>query len=96
VALITLDTPSILKFAKERNITYKDYDSLTQHPAVLEMVRKGVAEANAHLASFETIKRFSILPRDFTVEGGELTPSLKVKRKVLDKKYADQIEALYN
>jgi long-chain acyl-CoA synthetase len=96
VALITLDKPSILQFAKDKNISFKDYESLTQHPAVLELVRRGVAEANSHLASYETIKRFSVLTRDFTVEDGELTPSLKVKRKVLDKKFANQLEALYS
>ncbi|PIS10032.1 MAG: long-chain fatty acid--CoA ligase, partial [Bdellovibrio sp. CG10_big_fil_rev_8_21_14_0_10_47_8] len=68
---------------------------LTQHYTVLELVRKAVAEANTHLASYETIKRFAILPHDLTVESGELTPSLKVKRKVLDRKYKHQIEALY-
>lgn len=96
VALITLDPAYLKNFAKERNLSYKDYESLTQHPAVLEMVRKGVAETNSHLASYETIKRFSVLTKDFTVESGELTPSLKVKRKVLDKNYAAQIEALYS
>lgn len=96
VALITLDKPSIVQFAKDKNISYKDYESLTQHPAVLELVRKGVAETNSHLASYETIKRFSVLTRDFTVEDGELTPSLKIKRKVVDKKFATQVEALYS
>ncbi len=95
VALLTLDKPTILNFAKDKGLTYSDYAALVQHPQVLEMVRKGVAETNKHLASFETIKRFAVLPEDFTVESGELTPSLKVKRKVLDQKYKREIEALY-
>lgn len=95
VALLTLDKPSILQMAKDRNIQYDDYASLTQNPLILEHVRKAIAETNSHLASFETIKRFTILKSEFTIESGELTPSLKVKRKVLDKKYAKEIQALY-
>lgn len=95
VALITLDKNFLIEYAKQKEISYQDIATLSQHPSVLEMVRKGVAETNSHLASFETVKRFAVLPTDFTVEAGELTPSLKVKRKVLDKKYHKQIEALY-
>lgn len=73
VALITLDKPNVLRFAKDHNLEYEDFATLTQHPTVLELVRKAVAEANSHLASFESIKRFAILPMDFTVEAGELT-----------------------
>lgn len=96
VALLTLDKPSILQIAKEKNIAYEDYASLTQNPVILEMTRKAVAETNSRLASYETIKRFTILKNDFTIESGELTHSMKVKRKVLDQKYANEIKALYN
>jgi long-chain acyl-CoA synthetase len=95
VALLTLDHGQLSQFAKDKNISEKNYASLTQDPLVLEQVRKIVAEVNKHLSPFETIKRFSILPADFTVENGELTPSLKVKRKFLDKKFSVQIEQLY-
>lgn len=95
VALLTLDKNFVINFAKENNVSYSDYASLTQDHRVLEMVRKSIAETNRHLASYETIKRFTILPNEFTIESGELTPSLKVKRKVLDKKYKKEIEALY-
>jgi long-chain acyl-CoA synthetase len=95
VALITLERGNLEKMAQDRGIAYTDYESLTQNPAILEEIRKTVAEANAHLASFETIKRFAILPHDFTVEAGELTPSLKIKRKFVDQKYRNQIEKLY-
>lgn len=95
VALITLDATSVTKFAKETGLSFANYESLTQHPAVLEGVRRFVAEVNSKLASYETIKRFSVLPKDFTVEDGELTPSLKIKRKILDQKYKKQLDALY-
>ncbi len=96
VALLTLDPQFLKNFAKDKGLSYQDTSSLTQNPAVLEIVRRGVAETNTRLASFETIKRFAILPNEFTVEGGELTPSLKVKRKVLDQKFKRQLEALYS
>ena len=54
-----------------------------------------MAERNKQLASYESIKKFHILPRDFTIEGGELTPTLKVKRKVVTEKHKAEIEALY-
>ncbi len=96
VALITLDQDYMQKFAKEENIAYSDYASLTQNSVVLEMVRKSVAACNTHLAAYETIKRFAVIAKDFTVESGELTPSLKVKRKVLDQKYQRELLALYS
>lgn len=95
VALLTLDKAAIIQLAKDKEITYSDYDALIQSATIQELVRKAVADANAHLGSYESIKRFTILPTDFTIESGELTPSLKVKRKVLDKKYAHDIDKLY-
>lgn len=95
VALLTLDRPSVEKLAKEKNVAYTDWNSLVSSPFVQELARKAVAEANAELASYESIKKYLVLPNEFTVEGGELTPSLKVKRKVLDQKFKEQIESLY-
>ena len=96
VALITLDPHQMQNFARQNNLSYKDLESLTQNPKILEHLRQIVAESNSRLAAFETVKRFAILPRDFTVEAGELTPSLKIKRKFLDQKFAQQIEKLYS
>lgn len=96
VALLTLDKQFVLQIAQDKKISYQDYAQLTQNAAILQAVREAVAQTNTHLASFETIKRFSVLPHEFTIEAGELTPSLKVKRKFCDKKYRQQIEALYN
>ncbi len=95
VALLTLNKDSVIQIAKEHQLSYEDYTALTQHPVILEKVRNIVRETNRLLASFESIKRFSILPEDFTVESGELTPSMKVRRKFLDKKYSSYIDKLY-
>lgn len=95
IALITLDRPTVEQIAKQMNIIYLNWKELIATPFVQEIVRQAVAEANSHLASFESIKRYLILEDEFTVEGGELTPSMKVKRKLLDNRYQDKIQSLY-
>jgi long-chain acyl-CoA synthetase len=65
-------------------------------PETQKLIQEAVAEANSSLASFESIKKFAILPGEFTVETGELTPSLKVKRKFCDTKFKKQIDELYS
>lgn len=96
VALVTLDPQNLAQFAKDRQLSTPGFEALTQHPAVMETVRKAVADANSQLASYESIKRFQVLPRDFTVESGELTPSLKIKRKVVDQRFKAELDALYS
>lgn len=96
VALITLDNAQLETLAKIHNESYTDWKQLTQTPWVQDLVRDLIAEVNSHLASFESVKRFLILPTEFTVEGGDLTPSLKLKRKHLTQKYAKEIDTLYN
>ena len=61
----------------------------------MERVRRIVDAVNAHLASYAKVKRFAVLPADFTQEGGELTPTLKVKRRDVRAKHADLIDSLY-
>lgn len=97
VALIALDFPSLKSWGVQMGINDSvSCEDLTQNPKILECVRKSIADVNAELASYETIKRFSILPVELTIENGDLTPSLKVKRKFLEKKYNLQIRALYS
>lgn len=95
VALVTLNQEQIIDYARRNDISFQDYVSLSQHPLIRELVRDAVAEANSHLASYESIKNFAILPKDFTIEDGELTPSMKVKRSFCDKKYKRQLDELY-
>ncbi|MCB0377059.1 MAG: long-chain fatty acid--CoA ligase [Bdellovibrionales bacterium] len=95
VALITLERDSLLDFAKKHNIKDDDYNSLCKNPLVEKRVREIVAEVNQQLASFETIKRYIVLDHEFTVENGTLTPSLKMKRKVIDERYMDELDSLY-
>lgn len=95
VALITLNFEEINKLADEKNIATRDHAQLARHPAVREIIRQAVAEVNSQVASYDSIKNFDILPEDFTIESGELTPSLKVRRKFCDKKFAAVIDRLY-
>ena len=95
VALITLNSESVTDFAKQNNLAFESFLSLSKHPKIKDLIRNAVAQSNSSLASFETIKNFTILAKDFTIEDGELTSSLKVKRKYCDEKYEPEIRSLY-
>lgn len=95
-ALVTLEEGEIIKFAKQEKINFDKYEDLVRNDKVYQFVRQRIDEKNKHLAQYETIKRFAILPREFSVETGELTPSLKVKRKVVSQKYSDILDGFYN
>ncbi len=94
VALVTLDEGEVTKYADEKEIDYESFRDLARHERVKRRVDRIMAEKNKRLASFETIKYWTVLERDFEV-GEELTPSMKVKRKVCSAKYADQLDAMY-
>jgi long-chain acyl-CoA synthetase len=95
VALITINPEELTKFAREQGILTTDPGVVTKHPKVTERVARIVEEKNSQLQSYAKIKKFTVLPMDFTQEGGELTPTLKVKRKVVSEKYQQAIEELY-
>ena len=94
-ALVTIDEESITKWAGDQGIATA-YGELTRNEKVQGMVREAVDALNGNLASYETIKKFAILPQDLTVETGELTPSLKVKRKVVEQKYREVLDDFYH
>jgi long-chain acyl-CoA synthetase len=89
VALLTPSEEAIKRFGNG------DAGKLSDSAALRAAVQKDLDALNATLAPYETIKRFTMLPQDFTEAAGELTPSLKVKRKVVLEKYKPAIEALY-
>jgi long-chain acyl-CoA synthetase len=95
VALITVNSDELSKFAREQGILTSEAAAIVKHPKVVERVGRTVEEKNTQLQSYARIKRFTVLPTDFTLDGGELTPTLKVKRKVVSQKYKDAIEELY-
>jgi len=94
-ALVTLDEQSITKWARDNGLEAHSYGELARHPQVRAMVQEAVDQMNQGLARYETIKKFAILQEDFAVETGELTASLKVKRKVVEQKYAELLDDFY-
>jgi long-chain acyl-CoA synthetase len=95
VALITLDPEEIVPWAAEQGLP-EDVDQLSDAEQVRELVQAELDRANANYAQVEQIKKFVILDRDLTIEDGELTPTLKVKRAVVNERYADLFDSLYS
>lgn len=93
-ALLTLDAEAAPALAAERGWP-TDPATLARHPAFVAHVEAGLNTANGGLARYEQIKKWALLPVDFSVEGGELTPTQKVRRKVVNEKYAARIAELY-
>jgi len=89
------DEEALTGWAKSNGHEGKKYGELIVLPEVNALVQGYVDQVNATLERWETIKKFVILPRDLTVEEGELTPSLKVKRKAVEKKYAQLLDEMY-
>jgi long-chain acyl-CoA synthetase len=94
-ALITLDPDAIQGWAAHNGLGDRSYADIVTSDAAREMVQHYVDEVNATFNRWETIKRFVVLDRDLSIEDGEMTPSLKVKRKVVEEHYQDQLDALY-
>ncbi|MBN1533156.1 MAG: long-chain fatty acid--CoA ligase [Spirochaetes bacterium] len=95
VALIVPGFPELARWAKSKGIVETDPEKLVKLPEVVAQYQKAVDELNRPLGRVEQIKRFAILGHPFTQETGELTPTLKVKRKAVFKKYQDLIESMY-
>jgi long-chain acyl-CoA synthetase len=95
VALITLDPEEIVVFAREHGLP-EDPAALAKEPQVLELIQGVLDEVNEKYARVEQIKKFVILDHDLSQETGELTPTLKVKRNVVNEKYAELFDALYS
>jgi len=94
VALVTLDPEEAAKYAADHGLK-PDIEKLTTNPDVKASIEAHVEKINQKFARVEQVKKIEILPRDLSQEGGELTPSMKVKRNVVAEKYADDVEALY-
>ncbi len=94
-ALLTLDREQVIRYANENQILFSEYAELIKNPKILSLTQKVIDEVNKQLASFETIKKFVILPNEFTVEGGELTPSLKVRRNFINLRYKAELDSMY-
>jgi long-chain acyl-CoA synthetase len=94
-ALISLSEEELLAWARAEGIRDASYADLVRDPRVVELIRRHVEHVNAHLARYEAIRRWAILPAELKIETGELTPSLKVRRRVVEQRYRDVLEGLY-
>ena len=82
--------------AQQLGIETTDLAELSQHPQIRAMAQDAVDKANARLSRPEQVKSWELLPNEWTAESDELTPTLKLKRRVVNAKYADVVTALYN
>ena len=94
-ALIVPSFENLKVWAAQNNISYGTVHDLIRNPAVLELFKNIVEEFNKHFNHVEQIKKFELCANEWTVDGGELTPTLKLKRKVIMEKYRDAIERIY-
>jgi long-chain acyl-CoA synthetase len=94
-AFIIPDFESLKRFAKDKGIACSSQEELVGHPEIKALITKEVDHVNTALARYEQIKYFTILNRAFDVATGELTPTMKVKRRVVNEKYQQQIEEMY-
>ena len=82
-------------YAQLKGIKAKSHAELCRHPRIIDLFERQIAGLTPDLAQYERVKKVALLENEFTIEGGELTPTLKVKRRVVDEKYRDVIDALY-
>jgi long-chain acyl-CoA synthetase len=95
-ALIVLDAEAAQQWARDNGLPFTDLASFAEDDRVRAEIRRAVDDTNQRLSQTEAIKRWTILPTEWTVDSEELTPTLKLKRRVIDEKYGDEIEQLYS
>jgi len=95
VALVTLNDGEVSAYLRKHGCPMEEEIPLSRHPAVTRLIQTHVDEKNLGLARFETVKRFAIIDGDFSIESGELTPTMKIKRNVVVEKYRDVLEGMY-
>ena len=93
-ALITLDPEAAAAWAREQGLP-TEMAALARHEKAHALIKQYIDQLNSGLANYERIGKFAILPAELTLEAGELTPSMKVKRKVVEQKYKGVLDAFY-
>lgn len=94
-ALLVPAFPTLEKWAQENGIRFSNREELVHHPKVIELIQQEVDRINEQFSQFERVKKFLLLTKEWTIEGGELTPTLKLKRRVILAQYQNAIDALY-
>ncbi|PZP50113.1 MAG: long-chain fatty acid--CoA ligase [Pseudopedobacter saltans] len=95
-ALIVPNFPSLKEWAQKHGVSFKDNNDLIKSPKIVEQFQTIIDKYNPEFNHVEQIKKFTLIPDEWTVESGDLTPSVKMKRKVITKKYATEIDAFYS
>ena len=95
VALVSLDTEAITAWADKNGLAGKSFAETAQHEKTHDLIKGYIEALNRKLNTWEQVKKFAIIDRELSIEGGELTPTLKLKRKVVVTEFADQLAALY-
>lgn len=96
VALITLKREEIIQYAALTHLFYSSYAELTQHRKIYELIQKSIESLNQKLAPRENIYRFIILPQEFSIERGELTPSFQPRRQMIEQHYSEELQHLHS
>ncbi|HEK86489.1 MAG TPA: long-chain fatty acid--CoA ligase [Candidatus Aminicenantes bacterium] len=94
-ALIVPDFDKLEKYAQEQGINFTDHHDLLAKPEIYDFYMKEIDRLTPHLASYEKIKKITLLEKDFEIEAGEMTPTLKVRRKIVEEKYKPLIDQMY-
>jgi long-chain acyl-CoA synthetase len=93
--IVMIDQENVEKFAQDNDVPFSNYASLTKAPQVQELIQGELDRVNAKFARVEQIKKFFLLDTQLSAEDEELTPTMKLKRKLVQQKYGPQIEAMY-
>ena len=93
--LVMIDHDNVVKFAQDQDVPFTNYASLCRAPEVIELIGKEVEAVNKKFARVETIKKFKLIDQMLTAEDEELTPTMKLKRGLVEKKYGGLIEGMY-
>ncbi|MEO8166810.1 MAG: long-chain fatty acid--CoA ligase [bacterium] len=94
-ALIVPDFETLKSFANDNGISFSNEADLVKHPAVAKMLEKDIEQTQKDLANFERVRKFVLLEKPFTIDSGELTPTQKIKRRVVEENHAEKIESMY-
>ncbi len=94
-SLIMIDEDNVVKYAQDNKIQFSTYKDLTQSPEIVKLIQSEVDKVNESLSRVEQVKKFTVLPKKLYEEDGEVTPTMKVKRKYVNEAFSDLIEAMY-
>ncbi len=94
-ALIVPSFPALEEYARLHNIKYSNMEELVKNPEIIELYRKRIEDSGQELAGYQKIKKFTLMAKEFSVESGEVTPTMKLKRKVIVENYKNLIDSMY-